>query len=467
MVCQSSIDLKQSAKKNGKNVALPKQFQQINLYAAGIDIGATSHFVAVPEGSSKQTVREFKSFTADLYELAHWLKDCGVTTVAIESTGVYWLPLYELLETEGFEVKLVDARQVKNVHGRKSDVKDCQWIQQLHTYGLLNSAFRPVEDVCALRAYIRQRSMLVQNSSRQILHMQKALMQMNVQLHHVVTDITGVTGMKIIRSILGGMRDPKVLAQCRDGRCKQSLRTIEAALGGHYRAEHVFSLQQAVELYGIYAEKIAACDQALQQKLAEFSSIPKQREEKVIIQKPSSKNASAFALANEITRIAGVDLTEIPGINSLTALSLIGEIGLDMSKWQDGKRFASWLGLCPGTKISGGKVLSSRAKVCANRAAVALRIAANTLYRSHTALGAYLRRLKARLGPMKAITATAHKLALIVYNMLKHGVGYREVGQDYYEAQYKNRLLDRLKRQAKQLGYELVEKPPVLEYGVT
>lgn len=237
-------------------------------------------------------------------------------------------------------------------------------------------------------------------------------------------------------------------------------------MGGHYRAEHVFSLQQAVELYDIYAEKIMACDEAIQQKLADFCSILKLIE-KEVIQKGNAKNAPSFAVASELVRIAGVDLTEVPGINSLTALSLIGEIGLDMSKWPDGKRFASWLGLCPGTKISGGKVLSSRTKACANRAATALRIAANTLYRSPTALGAYLRRLKARLGPMKAITATAHKLALIIYNMLKHGVGYRESGQDYYEAQYKDRLLDRLKKQAKQLGYDLIETPPVLEYGVT
>ena len=461
IVDSSSTDLKQV---KNKDVVLPKQLQQVNLHAAGIDIGATAHFVAVSEGSCEQTVREFKSFTPDLYELARWLKDCGVNTVAMESTGVYWIPIYELLELQGFEVKLVDARQVKNVSGRKSDVKDCQWIQQLHTYGLLNGAFRPAEEICALRAYVRQRSMLIEDSSRQILHMQKALMQMNLQLHHVVSDITGVTGMKIIRSIVGGIRDPKLLALNRDRRCKESLSTIEAALVGHYRAEHLFSLQQALELYDIYMQKILDCDQAIQQQLSTFSSVPLSTE-KDTIEKPSSKNGPLFNLSAEIARVSGVDLTEIPGINSLTALSLIGEIGLDMSKWKDGKQFASWLGLCPGTKISGGKVLSSRTKACANRAATALRIAANTLYRSKTALGAYLRRLKMRLGPMKAITATAHKLALIVYNMLKLGIGYKEAGQEYYETQYKNRMLERLKRQAQQLGYDLIEKVAAPELG--
>ena len=463
VVNQSSTVPKKQTDDQLKNPTLPKQLQQVNLHAAGIDVGSTSHFVAVPEGSSEQLVREFKSFTSNLYELADWLKSCGVTTVAMESTGVYWIPVYELLEDRGFEVKLVDARQVKNVSGRKTDVADCQWIQQLHTYGLLNAAFRPSEEMCALRSYVRQRSMLIQDSSRQILHMQKALDQMNLQVHHVVTDITGMTGMKIIRSIVAGERDPKVLAQHRDRRCKQSLSTIESALVGHYRAEHLFSLQQALELYDIYAEKIAACDQAIEQKLSEFAEWSRQTEEAgeektVKIKKRVSKNAPAFDLGGEMIRVTGVDLTEIPGINSLTALSLIGEIGLDMSAWRDGKQFASWLGLCPGTKISGGKRLSGRTKPCANRAAAALRMAASTLHRSPTALGAYLRRLKSRLGPMKATTATAHKLAVIVYDMLKHGGGYKEMGGEYYEIQYRDRALRNLKRQAEKLGFDVVEK---------
>jgi transposase len=258
------------SKKN--NTPVPKHLEQINLWAAGIDIGATSHFVAVPEGCDEKTVREFKSFTSDHEDLANWLKKCGIKTVAMESTGVYWIPLYELLEAKGFDVKLVDARQVKNVSGRKTDVLDCQWIQKLHTYGLLNAAFRPTEDICALRSYVRQRSTLIQNSSAHIQHMQKALTQMNLQLHHVISDLTGLTGMNIIRAIVDGERDPKLLATMRDGRCKSSVEIIERALTGHYRAEHLFALKQALELYDVYQGKIAACDQEIEKKLSEFAT---------------------------------------------------------------------------------------------------------------------------------------------------------------------------------------------------
>ena len=267
--------------------------------------------------------------------------------------------------------------------------------------------------------------------------------------------------MKIIRGIVSGERDPKVLAQYRDRRCKQSLSTIEAALVGHYRAEHLFTLQQSLELYDIYAEKIEACDQAIQKKLLTFSERSRpteQTEAKARVKKRVSKNAPQFDLGAEMIRVTGVDLTEIPGINSLTILSLIGEIGLDMTRWKDPKQFASWLGLCPGTKISGGKRLSGKTKPCANRAASALRMAASTLHRSPTALGAYLRRLKSRLGAPKAITATAHKLAKIIYNMLRYEVGYQETGQEYYEEQYKGRVLKSLQRKAALLGFELVEK---------
>jgi transposase len=446
-------------------LSCPKHLEHINLWAAGIDVGATSHFVAVPEGSDKITVREFKSFTTELNALADWLKYCGIKTVAMESTGVYWIPIYELLEERGFEVKLVDARQVKNVSGRKTDVLDCQWIQQLHTYGLLNAAFRPVEDICALRSYIRQRSMLIQNAASHVQHMQKALTQMNLQLHHVLTDITGETGMTIIKAIVGGERDPKVLAEHRNYRCKSSLSIIEQALTGHYREEHLFSLQQALELYSIYQGKIADCDRAIERKLSEFVTHPLHsdfQEKALKSSKPTSKNAPAFDLGTEVSRLTGIDLMEVPGINSLSALSLIGEIGLDMTRWKSAKQFASWLGLCPGNKVSGGKRLSGKTKPSANRAAATLRMAASTLYRSKTALGAYLRRLKSRLGPSKAITATAHKIAKIIYNMLRYGVKYKETGQNYYEQQYRERIIKNLKQKAKTLGFELVEKMPAL-----
>lgn len=449
-------------KKEKKSIpsGLPAHFSSINPWAAGIDVGATSHFVAVPEGCDETTVREFKSFTTELHVLADWLKQCGIETVAMESTGVYWIPLFELLEEKGFEVKLVDARQVKNVSGRKTDVLDCQWLQQLHTYGLLNAAFRPTEEVCALRAYVRQRSMLIQHVVIHVQHMQKALTQMNLQLHHVITDITGTTGMEIIRAIVAGERDPKTLASKRNERCKSSLATIEKALMGHYREEHLFSLQQALELHDIFQEKIVDCDNAIQKKLSEFAvcSTSKEAQPNPIKSKPKGKNAPSFDVETQLRGLTGVNLMEVPGVNSLTALALISEIGLDMTRWKNAKQFTSWLGLCPGNKVSGGKRISGRTRPSANRAAASLRIAASTLYRSSTALGAFLRRLKSRLGPAKAITATAHKIAKIVYNMLREGVGYKEAGQDYYEQQYRVRVLNNLKKKAEVFGFELIEK---------
>lgn len=441
--------------------SLPQHLEHINRWAAGIDVGASSLFVAVPEGCDEKAVREFSSFTTGLEALAAWLKQCGIKTVAMESTGVYWIAVYELLEEKGFEVKLVDARQVKNVSGRKTDVLDCQWIQQLHTYGLLNSAFRPTEEICALRAYVRQRTLLIQLVTMHIQHMQKALTQMNLQLHHVIADITGKTGMKIIRAIVAGERNAKTLADYREPGCKNSVAIIEQALTGHYRAEHLFALQQALELYDVYQAKITICDQEIEKKLAEFkphsdplAQLPKAQ----ISRKPISKNAPAFDVGKQLYRLTGVNLLEVPGINSLTALYLIGEIGLDMTCWKGAKQFASWLGLCPGNKVSGGKRMSGKSKPCANRAAATLRIAASTLYRSPTALGAYLRRLKSRLGPAKAITATAHKIAKIIYTMLRNGVSYKEAGQDYYEQQYRDRVVRNLKRKAEELGFSLVDK---------
>jgi len=445
---------------------LPKHLEHINQMAAGIDIGSKSHFVAVPEGCSDVCVREFESFTTDLYELANWLSSCGVETVAMESTGVYWIPLYELLESRGFEVKLVDARHVKNVSGRKTDVLDCQWLQQLHTYGLLNGAFRPNEQVCALRAYLRQRSMLVQESASHIQHMQKALSQMNIQLHNAITDITGNTGMKIIRAIIAGERDAKKLAAYRDRRCKNPLEIIEKSLTGNYRDEHIFSLTQAVELYDIYMEKVMACDRKIEQQLSVFDDRPaviesillEQKEDKVKKkQKSHCKNKPSFDVQSSLIRIVGVDLTEIPGIEASNALKIISEIGLDLNRWKNSKQFASWLGLCPGNKVSGGKKLSGKSKRTANYAASALRMAASTLHHSDSALGAFLRRLKSRLGAPKAITATAHKLAVIIFNMIKNGVTYREVGQDYYEKQYRDRMVRNLSFRAKTLGFDLVE----------
>lgn len=441
-------------------IKLAKHLEHINVMAAGIDIGSKSHFVAIPEGCDEVSVREFKSFTTDLFELANWLEKCGIETVAMESTGVYWIPLYELLESRGFDVRLVDARKVKNVSGRKTDVLDCQWLQQLHTYGLLSGAFRPNEQTCALRAYLRQRSMLIQQAASHIQHMQKALSQMNLQLHNVLSDITGETGMKIIRAIVAGERDPKLLAAYRNRGCKNSVEVIEKSLTGHYRDEHIFALSQALELYDTYRDKVVACDDEIEKQLSAFESSAEKTESKnVAPQKTKShcKNALSFDVTSHLIRIAGVNLTAIPGIQASSALKIVSEIGLDLSRWKSSKQFASWLGLCPGNKVSGGKRLSGKSKRTANYAASTLRLAASTLYKSQSALGAFFRRLKARLGAPKATTAAAHKLAIIIFNMLKNGTEYIETGQNYYETQYRDRIIKNLNRRAKMLGFKLVE----------
>jgi len=436
---------------------LPAQLQHINLNAAGIDIGSERHLVAVPEGRDEVSVREFGTFTVDLEALAAWLKTCGVTTVAMESTGVYWIPLFELLERRGFEVKLVDARHVKNVSGRKSDVLDCQWLQQLHTYGLLAGAFRPPDEVCVLRSYLRQREMLRQVASQHIQHMQKALQQMNLLLHNVVSDITGVTGMKIIKAILAGERDPRVLASNRDDRCKQSRATIAKSLVGNYRAEHLFALRQALDLYAVYQAKIADCDEA----------IIKQLEKKPDLSDDQPPSGDRYVQARDRVRggidvrellfkKSGVDLFAIPGLAADHLLTLASEVGFDMSPWKTEKHFSSWLGVCPGTKRSGGKTLDSKTKRNPNRAAQAFRMAAASLSRSRTALGAFYRRLKARRSGAQAVTATAHKLARIYYAMLTKGANYIELGQQAYEQRYKERRIAHLKIQAKSLGFQLV-----------
>ena len=436
-------------------VPLPPQLKRVNLDAAGIDIGAEEHWAAVPPGRNTegQDVRRFGAFTGELCALADWLKQCGIQTVAMESTGVYWIPLYELLVERGFEVLLVDARQAKNVPGRKTDVLDCQWLQELHTYGLLRGAFRPVDQVCILRSYLRQRSMLVSYASHHIQHMQKALEQMNLKLSHVVSDITGLTGRGIIKAILSGERDPVKLAKLRDPRCKSSEATVARALEGHYREEHLFTLQQAVELVEFYQQQMTACDRQIEACLQQFEE--KSSETPVTTRRRKRRRGIAFDARSYLYRMTGIDLTQIDSIEGNTALTVISEIGLDMSRWPTEKHFGSWLGLAPGSKVSGGKRLSGRTKPSANRAAAALRLAAQSLNQSQSALGAYFRRLKARLGAPKALTAAAYKLARIVYRMLKYGAGYVDQGEAVYEGRYRDRLLRNLKRRAAELGFQL------------
>ena len=326
---------------------LPAQLSQVNLDAAGIDVGASSHFVAVPQGRRDQPVREFEAFTADLYRLADWLSECGVETVVMESTGVYWIPLFGVLEERGFEVMLVDPRRIKNVPGRKTDVQDCQWLQQLHTYGLLSGAFRPEPEIRRLRSYLRQRAMLVEYASHHIQHMQKALTQMNVKLQHVISNITGQTGMAIIEAIVSGERDPWQLAQLRDHRIRADEETIAKSLQGHWLEEHIFELTQALELYRMYHAKIDECDGKIEAQLERFEDVTDGGTPAGNGRRRSQGNAPSFDIRTHLYRMTGVDLTRIDGIDGFTALKVISEIGADMTKWPSAKHFASWLGSEP------------------------------------------------------------------------------------------------------------------------
>ena len=447
------------SRKGHSRRARSAQLEQLNLNAAGIDVGADAHWVAVPRDRAEQPVQCFGAFTADLYALAEWLWQCQIETVVMESTGVYWIALFEVLEERGFDVKLVDPHAVRQVPGRKTDVQDCQWLQELHTYGLLRGAFRPEDEVCVLRSSLRQRSMLVAMAARTVQHMQKALEQMNLKLTEVVSDITGKTGMTIIRALLAGERDPQLLATYRDKRCKHDQATIAQALTGHWRAEHLFALQQAVDQYDFIEQQLRACDVQIEGCLQAFvphveASSPQSAP--VRIWRSSRSNPPGFAVQTYLGAMTGVDLTQIDGIDSLTALKVISEIGLDMTRWPTSKHFASWLGLCPGNKMSGGKRYRMRSKPSANRAATALRLAAQGVANSHSALGAYYRRIRARLGAPKAITATAHKLARLVYSMLRYGTAYVDAGQQAYEQKYRDRVLTNLQRKAKAFGYQLV-----------
>lgn len=425
----------------------------INEHAAGIDIGADRHLVAVPPTSATECVRQFGAFTADLYALADWLKQCDVKTVAMESTGVYWIAVYEVLESRGFEVKLVDARKVRNVSGRKSDVLDCQWLQQLHSYGLLEGAFRPGDEIVALRGYWRQREMLIKGAASHIQRMQKALQQMNLRLDNVVSDITGQTGMAIIKAILAGERDTAKLAEFRNHRCHATTEEIAASLVGNYRHEHMFALRQAVELYEFYQAKIEECEQQIEQYLRK---LPHNREDDPPrLGKWQKRHEVSFDVRDKLYKLVGVDLFRVPGLNAETLMTLYSEVGADMSRWPSEKHFTSWLSLCPGTKISGGKVLSRKTRPSRNRAAAAFRQAAVCAGRTETALGAFYRRLKARLGPAKAATATAHKIARMYYHLLKNGEEYEEAGAAVYEEKYRTRVVKNLKKRAQALGYEL------------
>jgi len=428
--------------------------------AAGIDIGSASHFVAVPPDRDDEPVREFPSFTADLNALADWLKDCDVDTVAMESTGVYWIPLFELLESRGFTVFLVNARHVKNVSGRKSDVLDCQWLQQLMSYGLLRGAFRPTDEVCVLRALTRQRATLLRSQARQVQHMQKALTQMNIQLANVISDVVGETGQRILRAIVAGERDGNVLAAMKDVRIHASHDEIIKSLQGNWRGEHLFALKQALALFDFIGTQLAECDREIERQLQCLQT--HDGEPGKGKKKSTPRNAPKFDLRTQLFKMCGVDLTRIDGINVTTALAVVSEVGADMSRFPSDKHFASWLGLCPGTKITGGKVMSGKTKCSANRAAQALRLAASALRTSQSALGAYFRRLCSRMDKSKAVTAAAHKLARLIYAMLTKGEEYTDQGQDYYEERYRERVLKQLNQRAEKMGMKLVVAEPAI-----
>ena len=447
-------------KQQGREVKTQNALSLINPDAAGIDIGAREHYVAVPPDRDVRPVRRFGVFTADLQVLAQWLAQCGVRTVAMESTGVYWIPLYQILVDKGFTVKLVNARHVKHVPGRKSDVQDCQWLQQLESFGLLAGSFRPEAEICVLRSYMRQRQMLIKDTGRQLQQMDKALSQMNLKLSKVLSDLSGYTGQRIVRAILAGERDGWKLAQLKHVQVKSSLATIAQALEGDYRAEHLFTLRQTVELYDYYLAKIAECDQEILKVMQSFASRATPGTEATALKRKtrSRHHPLPYDGQAELYRIMGVDLTRIDGLNEGTVQLIFSELGLDLhQKWPSEAQFVSWLGLCPNNEISGGKVLRQGKRKVVNRVANALRMCAESLLNSKSALGAYARRMRARRDSRVAITATAHKLARLIYRTLKYGQDYIDIGQAAYDAKYRAGLVKSLQKRARQLGLQLVE----------
>ena len=448
----------------------------VHPHAAGVDIGATEHFVCVPEdavAAGQSPVRSFSAFTEDLDKLVEWLQECKVQTVALESTGVYWIPLCQKLEAAGLEVVLANARHLRQVPGRKTDVKDCQWLQRLHSYGLLSGSFRPADQFCRLRTLMRHRENLVEGCGQQVQHMQRALNYMNVHLHHAVSDLNGETGLRILDAILAGQRDPKELVALRDPRIKRSTpEEMEAALRGDWREEHLFILRQAREAYRFLEDQISQCDKQIEQVLAQVivepcrlpaedppvnpvaEPEPKDKKKKHKIRKTGL--GLKKDLTSELQRICGVDLTQVIGLNVLSVMIILSEIGVDMSRWRNAKAFSSWLGLNPGNKISGGKILRSRTPHVVNRVSLLLRTLATAVGRSDTWLGLFHRRMRSRLGPAGANTATARKLACVIYHLLKYKEAYIDVDVLIYSERIQRQRLGRLRKNAQELGYQLV-----------
>lgn len=431
--------------------------------AAGIDIGAREIFVCVPSGRDPEPVRVFQTFTADLKRMAEWLRQCGITTVAMESTGVYWIPVHEVIERYGIQPCLVNPRNMKNVPGRRTDWHECQWIQYLHAMGLLQPAFRPEADVCAVRAMMRHRSDLVAMASEHIQHMHKALTQMNVQIQHVLNDITGVTGLAIVDAILAGERDPVQLAKLRDPHVKASEEVIRKSLEGNWRPEHLFILKQRLEVYRQHQRQISECDTQIEKLVVAFQPrvdpeqkpMPEDRKKRQRGRKKKSGNPE-IDMRKEAYKLLGVDVTQIPGLMVMLVLMLVSEVGRDMSRWPTAAHFVSWLGLCPDNDISGGRVLWRGVRRTKNRAGALFRLAAHALHRDPSPMGDYLRRMKAKLGPAAATTATAHKIAIIFYTMVKNQREYDATLWAGRDAMREKRTEARLRKQAAQRGFQLV-----------
>ena len=458
--------------RSGKAFRTSQQREALTLthpHAAGIDVHAAVHFVAVPaedvpagfvnaEAKLPAGVRKFGTNTGDLEALAAWLKACHIQTVAMESTGVFWIPLYDLLASQGFEVLLVDPRQTKHAPGRpKSDVLDCQWIRRLHSYGLLTASFRPADEIVCWRGFQRQREMLIRYAAQHVQHLQKVLEEMNVKLTEVVSDIVGQTGMKIIKDIVAGERDPQQLAKHRHDRCKATAAEIASALYGNWRGEHLFALKQALKLYEFYQKQLRECETQIEACLRGMKDRSNGAPLPASLRKRKpEKNEVRFGARALLFRMAGVDLTAIEGISETTALVILSEIGTDLSKFPHEKNFVSWLGLCPQHRGSAGKIFKRRIRRGANRAARALRMAAQGCHHAKNALGAFYRRIQGRCGGPKAIVATARKIAERVYRLLKYGQAYVRQAEAAYEEAYQLRLVKSLAKKAASLGYQLV-----------
>jgi transposase len=438
-----------------------RQLPTLHPHAAGIDIGAAQIQVAVPWDADLKPVRTFSAFTDDLHALRDWLIKCGVRTVAMESTSVYWIPLFQILEAAGLEVCLVNARHCKNLPGRKTDIRDCQWLQYLHSVGLLRASFRPPEQICAVRSLLRHRANLIRYGSGHVQHLQKALTQMNLQIHNVISDLTGVTGLAILDAILAGERDPQKLAALKDHRIKASRDTLARSLHGDWRPEHLFVIQQALDTWRHYQKLIAQCDQQIQQNLARFDSkvdltcrpLPVSR----LQHKKPQRNEPGFDARSELYRLGGVDLTQVPGLQVNSTLVLFTELGPDfVTRFPTAKCFASWLGLCPDNRITGGRIISVKTRDVKSRAAQALRLAAQSLWHSKDYLGDCFRRWKARLGTPKAITAMAHKLARIIWHLIKYRTPYDPSVWMAAQEKLKKKRLHYLQQSAAALGYKLL-----------